>query len=106
MKLIRNTTPDGACKYALFRLDKMRADDISLDALLNQLGPFAEYFELADIGSSEEAFVIKLKDENSTPALVAYALSAHDTGHTELAEDVMGLLPRSGTRSPFCKKPD
>lgn len=27
MKLIRNTTDDGTCKYALIRLDKMRAQN-------------------------------------------------------------------------------
>lgn len=106
MRLVRNTTKDGSCKYALIRLDKMRSDGVDIAQLQQQLGPLSRYLEIAGKGDPEEALVIKLKDINSPAAIGGYSGATYDGGDTELAEDVIGLLQRAGKNSPFCKKPD
>lgn len=78
MKLVRNTTCDGKCKYAIVRLDKIR---------LNQIGGYGEeviddaivtltnagVLEFGQKGSEEECFVLKLKDIFTAAALHEYA---------------------------------
>lgn len=110
MKLIRNTTPDGRCKYALVRLDKIRLDEqeagspdptvIAALKLLENRG----LLEYGEKGSEEEFFVVKLKDVNAAPALAAYATSAFD-GDAELSEDVCELAERSKNH-PNRRRPD
>lgn len=122
--LQRNRTPDGTCKYALIRLDKLRsdADDDScsdsvgagavLDFLLGKhhtLFPLdtlllRKYVELGGVDNREECFVIKLKDEHAPSTLDQYANSARARGLTAIADDVQALAERS--RAMQTKRPD
>ena len=87
MKLVRNTTSDGKCKYAL--VERLKNDNI----------------EYGLPKTENEFFVIKLKDVNAKAALEAYAESAKSTD-PELAKEVLELASRSGANSKFCKQPD
>lgn len=108
MKLMRNTTPDGQCKYAAIRMDTLatlpadqQRDALTAMMLLNGMG----VLENPRPGEREEFFLVKLKDRHSTQALDAYATSIqpHDP---EFAADVSELADRSGQHSPWCKEPD
>ena len=87
MKLKRNTTPDGMCKYSLIEHEKNGRVEHGL--------PHTE----------EEFFVLKLKDKNARPALLAYAESMRETD-PEFADEVEDLAFRSGKDSLWCKDPD
>lgn len=108
MKLMRNVTPNGQCKYAAVRMDKLQAlsDDSKEKAVraLLQLSALG-LLENPVPGEQEEFFLIKLKDRHSRRALEAYASSALTTD-AELASEVMALSKRAGDLSPFCKEPD
>lgn len=115
MRLVRNQTQDGKCKYALVRLDKMRlaendkgglADPTVVAAL--KLLENRGLLEYAGKGDPEEAFVIKLKDVHAPPALRAYADSAENRPGSvdkELAKDVHELADRAGVH-PNRHNPD
>lgn len=107
MKLVRNTTSDGSCKYALLRIDKMLKDGefTFIQDFLEKYPELKEYIEFGQPHSEEEFFVIKLKDINSTRALTAYVLEADKTD-PEFALEVMDLALRSGKRHNSCKQPD
>jgi hypothetical protein len=95
MRLTRNATPDGKCKYALVRLDKLRAMKDQLGAgealfALEQLG----LIDYGEPGTENEFFALKLKDENAANALDAYAEAAGWTDE-ELSEDVTQLAERA-----------
>ena len=107
MKLVRNTTSDGSCKYALLRIDKMLKDGefTFIQDFLEKYPELKEYIEFGQPHSEEEFFVIKLKDINSTRALTAYVLEADKTD-PEFALEVMDLALRSGKRHHKCKQPD
>jgi len=87
MKLKRNTTPDGMCKYSLIEHDK---DD---------------HVEHGLPGTENEFFVIKLKDKHAYAALDAYAHSV-ENDDPEFAAEVRELSLRSGPLHPNCKQPD
>lgn len=87
MRLIRNTTPDGSCKYRLWN---------------NALGRFEDDDKPGDLN---EFFAIKLKDRNSEAALLAYA-AAIEPRDPEFAADVRELAARAGPNHPACKDPD
>lgn len=101
MRLTRNTTPDGKCKYAIVRLDKIRQIDEAQEgtasgeidealAILEEIG----VLEYGEPGTDEEFFVIKLKDENAYAALEAYSECAKWKDE-ELADDVFELAERA-----------
>lgn len=101
MRLVRNTTPDGKCKYALVRMDKIRKLKVNqnlggVEAALKVLED-AKVLEYAGKGDPEEAFVIKLKDVNASAALDAYADSIYEHDPA-LAHDVYDLSKRSDNR--------
>jgi hypothetical protein len=50
MALERDTTEDGTGKYALIRLDKMRADGLATEDLTKSLGPLVKYLEFGEKG--------------------------------------------------------
>jgi len=87
MKLVRNITEDGKCKYSLIENLK--------DGKIEHGLP----------GTEDEFFVLKLKDVHSKAALLAYAESINSED-PEFAEEVRDLASRSGTDSPWCKSPD
>lgn len=107
MKLVRNTTSDGSCKYALLRIDKMLKDGefTFIQDFLEKYPELKEYIEFGQPHSEEEFFVIKLKVINSTRALTAYVLEPDKTD-PEFALEVMDLALRSGKRHHKCKQPD
>lgn len=108
MRLIRNTTPDGKCKYALVRLDKIRkstdGNKVESQVCLERLEKLG-FLEYAGKNDNEEAFVIKLKDAYAYKALLSYAHTASDCGDSELAMDVEELALRSRNH-PKRKLPD
>ncbi len=87
MRLVRNTTPDGSCKYRVWNNERQ--------AWVEDDGP----------GGENEFFVIMVKDRHAQAALMAYACSASETD-MEFASDVFELAQRAGPASPFCKDPD
>jgi len=90
MRLLRNTTKDGKCKYSLIEHEK---DD---------------HVESGLPKTENEFFVIKLKDKYAKAALEEYdrAVSLDPGGDKEYDEDVLDLADRAGTDSPWCKRPD
>ena len=102
MRLVRNITPDGKCKYALIRLDKLRLKDHSVfaaDEVCRAFDILEEHgvLEYAGLNDPEEAFVIKLKDENAEAALRAYAAEIFYKD-PELSDDVFQLATRAARR--------
>ncbi len=97
MRLIRKTTPDGKCKYAAIRHDRMHLLPQGVKPFINHaLEVLSDYGLLEDpaIGDAEEFFLIKLKDINAADALTTYAYRAKFTD-PELAQDVEALVIRS-----------
>lgn len=87
MRLKRNTTPDGMCKYSLIEHEK------------------GDRVEHGLPGTEDEFFVIKLKDRHASVALIAYAQSIYEAD-PEFSQDIMNLAYRSGPFHPNCKEPD
>ena len=101
MRLMRNTTADRKCKYALIRNDKIaKLHDKGRVAVENALVVLGFYGVLEDpaIGDPEEFFVIKLKDCNAAETLMTYSREAyrHDK---ELSADVEVLATRAELRT-------
>ena len=95
MRLIRNTTEDGRCKYALVRLDKLRKlppESLMVQNAAKALDELCAtgLLEYGEKGSTEECFVIKLKDRFSAPALACYAKTVED-GVNDLLSPSGGL---------------
>lgn len=90
MRLKRNTTPDGMCKYSIIEHEK------------------GDKIEHGLPESEDEFFVIKLKDRHSYGALRGYLESvvSDDEYDPEYAYDLQQLMKRAGHNSPFCKDPD
>lgn len=88
MKLVRNTSEDGRCKYAIID---------------NRTGEKTE----GRVGDPEEFFVIKLKDKYAAAALQAYADAVRNDpdGDREYATEVWQLSLRA-ERMPNRKRPD
>lgn len=106
MKLVRNTTPDGTCKYALVRLDKFPSPDEDPQAtealkLLQDRG----LLEYGLAHTENEFFAIKLKDTHAQAALLAYASHAKAT-QPEFAKEIFALAQRSGPAHKLCHLPD
>jgi hypothetical protein len=77
MRLVRNTSEDGRCKYAIID---------------NRTGEKVE----GRVGDPEEFFVLKLKDIHTAEALRAYAASVmRISGDAEYANEVIELAKRS-----------
>lgn len=87
MRLIRNTTPDGSCKYRLWNVEKQA------------------WVEDDKPGDEHEFFVIMLKDKRAFAALDAYSRATF-LDDPEFALDVSILAGRAGPNSPFCQDPD
>lgn len=108
MKLMRNVTPDGQCKYAAVRMDKLaelvsgqQHEALTALMVLNGLG----LLENPRPGEREEFFLIKLKDRNAPVALRAYAARAQERD-PEFAREVGELADRAGINNPWSKEPD
>lgn len=108
MKLMRNMRPDGQCKYAAVRMDKLTGltsgeqhEALTALMVLNGLG----VLENPRPGEREEFFLIKLKDRNAPVALSAYAARAQERDH-EFAGEVRDLATRAGINHPWSKEPD
>lgn len=108
MKLMRNTAPDGQCKYAAVRMDKIatmnESDRASVAGALRALELFG-VLENPKPGEPEEFFLMKLKDPRTKAALHAYAAQAM-ASDPEFAAEVRQLAERAGESSPWCKVPD
>lgn len=116
MKLVRNTTIDGTCKYDIINRSKIKdlgeeEKNKVLEAIdvLKQSGIYTECL----LNNKEEFFVIKLKDQFAKPALEAYAesvkqyaVSVGDADLSDYGADVSDLANRSGVNNVYCKIPD
>lgn len=114
MRLTRNTTPDGKCKYALVRLDKIRKMGITdnLGGIENALKVLesAGVLEYGEPGSEDECFVLKLKDQHTGHALRAYVRDilndlTPEKPDTQYAADIIDLALRADAH-PSRKRPD
>lgn len=90
MRLKRNTTPDGMCKYSLIEHEK------------------SDHVEHGLPGTENEFFVIKLKDIHARAALLGYLGSILQKADfdEEYAHDIFELSKRAGINSKWCKEPD
>lgn len=90
MRLVRNTTKDGKCKYAL--IERLKNDRV----------------EYGLPQTEEEFFVIKLKDRHARAALIGYleSLTSQEEYDLEYAQDIQELAQRSGPLNKWCKDPD
>jgi hypothetical protein len=117
MRLIRNTTKDGRCKYALVRLDKIRNLPVGTEMekcitrALDDLAAFG-VLEYGEKGSEEEFFAIKLKDMFAANALWAYEKQVESEVDRTLApswmeyqNDIIELAQRAESH-PSRKRPD
>ena len=115
MRLIRNITEDGTCKYGLIRLDKIREAGL-MEELQRVLGEYMHEptgnkgvalndFVKFGLPNTEEFFVIKLKDINAYHTLVEYASRAM-LQDIDYSEDIRELAERAGPFNPWCKVPD
>ena len=114
MKLDRNVNADGRGKYGLIKNRRIReiieehgiADGTATAAVRNALRTLESFgiIDWGDAGTPSEFFVIRLRDIHARAALMAYADDAGDD--PEYRKDVRDLAFRSGSESPFCKKPD
>jgi len=116
MRLIRNITEDGTCKYGLIRLDKIREAGL-MEELQRVLGEYMheptgnkgvalnDFVEFGLPNTEEEFFVVKLKDINSHDTLMEYASRAK-LQDIDFAEDIQELAQRAGPFSPWAKVPD
>jgi len=88
MRLVRNISEDGRCKYAIID---------------NRTGKVTE----GRVGDPEEFFVLKLKDRYTASALRAYAAAVRgdEDGDLEYARDVQELSQRAAAM-PNRKRPD
>jgi len=106
MKMDRNQSEGGTCKYAAINLRKLKSCrstpevERALEVLKN-----VGALEAGGVGQPDEFFLIKLKDRNAKPALFAYADSI-EGDDSEFASEVRELAKRSGTDHPLCKRPD
>jgi len=87
MRLVRNTTDDGSCKYRLWNNEKQA------------------WVEDDKPGQDHEFFVIMLKDVNAWAALIAYAEKVAYTDR-EFAREVLELAARSSMHHAKCQNPD
>jgi hypothetical protein len=110
MRLIRNTTSDGKCKYAIVRLDKLRKlnGGVPWDYYKQALHMLEKegYLEYGQPGTEEECFVLKLKDHCTPFALFEYAKAAQKAGMpSDYVADVCELAERASNH-PSRKMPD
>lgn len=112
MKLDRNLTGNkGRGKYALVlmrRIAKLEREDREAFAevwgamqILLRHGAL----DFGDPNTEGEFFVMKLRDQYSSPGLIAYSAAA-GVDDPEYAQEVLNLARRSGRFSKFCKNPD
>ena len=114
MKMDRNINSDGIGKYAVINMRKLHATcsdkgtferwTPEIEAALKTLED-AGALEWGAVGEPDEFFLLKLKDRHALPALIAYAESIVSTD-TEFAIEVLRMIRRAGTNSPYCKEPD
>ena len=107
MKLDRNESATGVGKYALVNMRRLltlghdrQNEAHQLLAQLSELGVIDWGAKSAD----DEFFVIKLKDRNAEPALVAYANAAEEHDK-EWALQVLAMSTRA-RHHPNKKTPD
>jgi hypothetical protein len=111
MRLVRNEHPTGRGKYMLVVTRKLDLYAPSVpfetNAVLDAVDMLIEEGVVDDPPPETEGefFVLRLKDRNARPALLAYAASVA-TRDPEFAAEVRELADRSGELSPFCKDPD
>lgn len=105
MKLDRNINPTGKGKYALINMRKIEGDPRTPQELAAAILANPECVEFGAIGTPDEFWLLKLKDEYADASLFAYAGKALPND-PEFAAEVAAMANRSGPNSPFCKRPD
>lgn len=76
MKLIRNQTADGSCKYALILLEKMDSSerqDVVECVPDDSVTIAGEHLLLGNESPADQFFVLKYRDKFAAAALIAYA---------------------------------
>lgn len=109
MKLDRDISEDGTCKYALIdarriREQKLRQTSPQIDQALKVLEKEG-LVNWGKKGSKNEFFVIMLKDIHSQAGLRAYAHHAMPY-NLHYSNAMYRLAERSGPNHPECKLPD
>lgn len=106
MKLHRNETADGACRYIAIDTRKLKGlYPRTPEELAAAICMSPEAVILGEKFDEKEFFLIMLKDTNAEAALLGYSNQAKFTDQ-ELSEQVYELSQRSGPHHPLCKIPD
>jgi hypothetical protein len=105
MKLDINTNQSGKDKYAAINLRKIPGNPQTVEELAAAILRHPDSVEFNVVGSTNEFFHVKLKDENADAALFGYAGKAISRD-PEYAAEVAEMAKRAGSNSPFCKAPD
>jgi hypothetical protein len=108
MRLNRDVNKSGRGKYAIVKLRKMPSDPGKRADCEHAMRILFENRVLTYglPNTTEEFFVVMLKDEYAYEGLQAYAKAAKDDGNIDYAADIFELLARTGRFSPFRKRPD
>lgn len=103
---MRAVNPNGRCKYALVRLDKIPGTHIPSDAeIAAAIMANPGIVEHSIPGSKDEFLAIKLKDAFSYSAIAAYAEAAKPID-AQYASDIFEVAMRAGPNHPLCHIPD
>jgi glutamine synthetase type III len=106
VRLERNVSPDGLCKYIAIKVNKLKGarpkNRMELIKALMDADDDAVVF--GEVGSEDEFFLLMLKDENTPEALAAYGRSIFRSDPA-MAYDVQEMMNRS-LDHPSRKKPD
>ena len=105
MKMDRNLNPSGKGKYALINLRKIDGDPRTAQELAAAILANPGSVEFGAVGSPDEFWIVKLKDENADACLFGYAGKAVRKD-PEFAAEVAEMAHRAGPNSPYCKSPD
>ena len=108
MRLDRNLSRDSRGKYAVVKLRKLPSDpgkradcDHAMRILFEN-----RMLTFGPPNTTEEFFVVLLKDAYAYEGLRAYAAAAKEDGNVDYANDVFDLVSRSGRFSAFHHRPD
>lgn len=108
MRLDRNINPSGKGKYALINLRKITTNPTTAEDLAAAILANPESVEFGTVGTPDEFWLIKLKDQYAANALFGYAaaIAVDREGNAQYRAEVMEMAHRSGPLHPLCKRPD
>jgi hypothetical protein len=108
VRLDRNINHSGKGKYALINLRKIPTNPSTPHELAAAILANPEAVEFGTVGTPNEFWLIKLKDQYAANALFGYAaaVASDPDGDAQYYTEVMEMAHRSGPMHPLCNRPD